>query len=120
MPRLVPPLIAPGSELQVAALLDLAETKASVVQRRAEAKDYLDIDAIPRDGRIDLPNALAAARAIYGARFNPQVTLKALSYFDDGTLRRLPRATKDRLAKAAREVDLVQLPTIAPLKRPRR
>jgi hypothetical protein len=36
--------------------------------------------------------------------FNPQITLKALSYFGDGALRRLPKTTKDRLAKAAREV----------------
>ena len=80
----------------------------------------MHIDAILRDGRIDLSSALAAARAIYGRRFNPQVTLKALSWFDEGTLRRLPRAMKERLVKAAREVDLDQLPTIVPLKRARR
>jgi hypothetical protein len=118
--RLLPPVVAPGNGLSVASLLDLAGTKASVVQRRAEAKDYLDIDAILRDGRIDLATALAAARAIYGARFNPQITLKALSYFDDGSLRRLPRTTKDRLVKAARDVDLDRLPTVVPQKRPRR
>jgi hypothetical protein len=84
------------------------------VQQRAEAKDYTDIDAILRDGRIDLPTALAAAQAIYGAPFNPQITLKALSFFDDGNLRGLPKATRDRLAQAAREVDLDRLPAIAP------
>jgi hypothetical protein len=114
IPRLAPPLIAPGNGLQVASLLDLAGTKASVVQMRAEAKDYIDIDALLTDGRIDLPTALAAARAIYGTQFNPQSTLKALSYFDDGNLRRLPPPVKDRLAKAAREVDLDHLPVIAP------
>jgi Nucleotidyl transferase AbiEii toxin, Type IV TA system len=119
LPHLAPPHIASGNGLRVAAMLDLAGTKASVVQRRAEAKDYIDIDAILLDGRIDLTTALAAARAIYGSRLNPQVTLKALSYFDDGGLRRLPRALKDRLAKAVGEVDLDQLPVITPLKRPR-
>ena len=64
--------------------------KSPVVQMRAEAKDYIDIDALLTDGRIDLPTALAGARAIYGAQFNPRITLKALSYFDDGTVRRLP------------------------------
>jgi hypothetical protein len=64
IPRLSPPLIAPGNGLQVASLLDLAGMKASVVQMRAEAKDYLDIDAILTDGRIDLPTALAGAQAI--------------------------------------------------------
>lgn len=110
--RLAPPHIAPDNGLPIASLLDLAGTKASVVQQRAEAKDYIDIDAILRDGRIDLPTALASAQAIYGPQFNPQITLKALSFFDDGNLRRLSRATKDRLAKAAREVDLDRLPVI--------
>jgi hypothetical protein len=48
--RLAPPHVAPDNGLQVASLLDLAGTKASVVQQRAEAKDYIDIDAILRDG----------------------------------------------------------------------
>ncbi len=113
LPSLSPPLIAPDNGLQVASLLDLAGTKASVVQVRAEARDYIDIDALLRDGRIDLPTALAAAQAIYGAAFNPQNTLKALSYFEDGNLPRLPQPVRDRLARAAREVDLDRLPTIA-------
>jgi hypothetical protein len=113
LPRLAPPLVAPDNGLQVASLLDLAGAKASVVQQRAEAKDYLDIDAFLIDGRVDLPTMLAAARAIHGTDFNPQSTLKALTYFEDGNLRRLPRPVKDRLAKAAREVDLDRLPAIA-------
>ena len=111
--RLSPPLIARDNGLQVASLLDLAGTKASVVQVRAEAKDYIDIDALLTDGRIDLSTALAAARAIYEAPFNPQSTLKALSYFDDGNLWRVAQPVRDRLAKAAREVDLDRLPVIA-------
>lgn len=113
IPHLSTPLIARDNGLQVASLLDLAGTKASVVQLRAEAKDYIDIDALLTDGRIDLPTALAAGRAIYGTQFNPQSTLKALSFFDDGNLHRLPQLLKDRLAKAAREVDLDDLPVIA-------
>ena len=112
--RLLPPLVAADNGLRIASLLDLSGTKASVVQMRAEAKDYLDVDALLTDGRIDLPMALAAARAIYGDAFNPQTTLKALSYFEDGNLRRLPKSLKDRLAKAAREVDLDRLPVIRP------
>ena len=112
LPRLLPPLIAPDIGLRVAALLDLAGTKVSVVQMRAEAKDYIDIDALLTDGRIDMPTALAAGQALYGTAFNPQNALKALSYFDDGNVRRLPKSLKDRLAKAAREVDLDRLPVI--------
>ena len=111
--RLRPPQIAPDNGLQIASLLDLAGTKAGVVQQRAEAKDYLDIDAILENSQIDLPLALASARAIYGPAFNPQITLKALSFFGDGNLPRLPQAVQDRLASAAREVDLDRLPKIA-------
>lgn len=113
IPRLQSPLIASDNGLQVAALLDLAGMKASVVQVRAEAKDYLDIDALLTDGRVDLVEALAAARAIYGTQFNPQSTLKALSYFEDGNLRRLPQPVKDRLVKAVCAVDLDRMPVIA-------
>jgi hypothetical protein len=112
IPRLLPPLVAPDNGLQVASLLDLAGMKASVVQVRAEAKDYLDIDAILTDGRIDLPAALAAAQAIYGTAFNPLATLKALSYFEDGNVATLPRAVKDRLVAASRAVDLARLPKL--------
>lgn len=113
IPRLAPPHIAPDNGLQVAPLLDLAGTKAAVVQERAEARDYTDIDAILQDGLIDLPTALASAKAIYGQQFNPQITRKALSYFGEANLRRLPKSVKDRLMKAAREVDLDRLPPIA-------
>jgi Nucleotidyl transferase AbiEii toxin, Type IV TA system len=112
IPRLRPPPVAPDNGLRVASLLDLAGIKASVVQMRAEAKDYVDIDAILADGRIDLPTALASARAIYGSQFNPQITLKALSYFEDGDLPRLPQRLKDRLAHAVGAVDLGRLPVV--------
>lgn len=112
IPRLRSPHIALDNGLRIASLLDLAGAKAAVVQRRAEAKDYRDIDALLQDGRIDLPTALASARAIYGPGFNPQITLKALSYFGDGNLFRLPHDVQDRLARAARETDLDRLPDL--------
>ena len=98
--------------LQVASLLDLAGTKASVIQVRAQARDYIDMDALITLGKVSLSTALAAAAKIYGPSFNPQITLKALSYFDDGNLRDLPEAMKHRLVTAARETDLDHLPGI--------
>jgi hypothetical protein len=77
---------------------------------RAEAKDYIDIDALLRSGKVNLATGLAAAQKLYGTSFNPKITLKALSYFDDGDLRTLPEEMKSRLATAAREVDLECLP----------
>ena len=110
--RLAPPHIARDNGIKVASLLDLAGMKASVVQVRAEVRDYLDIDALITSGSVDLPTALAAGKAIYGTQFNPEITLKALSYFDDGNLRQLSEAVKTRLAAVAREVDLDLLPEL--------
>jgi hypothetical protein len=112
LPRLSAAVVAKDNGLGVASLLDLAGTKASVVQVRAEAKDYIDIDALITAGKVDLPLALSAAQRLYGSTFNPQITLKALSFFDDGDLPQLPEDMKLRLATAAREVDLDHLPSI--------
>jgi len=118
--HLRPPHIAEDNGLKVASLLDLAGTKVSVVQARAEAKDYIDIDALMRTGSVDLPTALAAGRAIYGPEFNPQITLKALSFFGEGNLRNLPEDMKSRLVTAAREVDLDRLPKIDDAREPKK
>lgn len=112
LPRLFAAVVARDNGLGVASLLDLAGTKASLVQVRAEARDYIDIDALITVGKVNLPLALSAAQQLYGAAFNPQITLKALSFFDDGDLHQLPEAMKLRLAAAAREVDLDHLPRI--------
>jgi hypothetical protein len=108
--QIKPPHLADNG-LNIASLIDLAGTKAAVVQQRAEAKDYIDIAALPEHG-IDLPNALAAAKFIYGQGFNPQITLKALSFFDDGDLHKLPNETKNRLVRAVAAVDLGALPIL--------
>ena len=112
LPQLAQPIVAQENSVKIASLLDLAGTKASVVQVRAEAKDYIDIDALLSVAKIDLPTALSAACVLYGPSFNPQVTLKALSYFDDGNLRGLPEDLKHRLVQAARAVDLDHLPVV--------
>jgi hypothetical protein len=95
--------------LYVASLLDIAGTKAAVVQKRAEVKDYLDIEALLRHG-VDLPTILAAGAVVYGRQFNPLVTVKALSYFDD--LPNLPAEVRIRLIAAVAAVDATQLPVL--------
>lgn len=105
-----------GMALYIASLLDIAGTKVAVVQKRAEQKDYLDIDALLRHG-IDLPIALAAGAVVYGRSFNPLITLKALSYFDD--VPGLAAEVRQRLSVAVAAVDLTKLPTLTPyMKRP--
>jgi nucleotidyltransferase AbiEii toxin of type IV toxin-antitoxin system len=103
--------IAQGSKVHVASLLDIAGTKAAVVQQRAQSRDYLDIDALIRNG-IELPYVLAAGIVVYGRSFNPLITLKALSYFDD--VRALPTAVRDRLRAAVEAVDPTNLPVLTP------
>jgi hypothetical protein len=102
---------AQGRAFYVAALLDIAGTKVAVVQKRAEAKDYLDIDALLQHG-IDLPTALAAGRVVYGRSFNPMITLKALSFFDD--VPALPADVRKRLSAAVKSVDPSSLPVLKP------
>lgn len=112
--RILQPVACPDNQLQVASLLDLAGTKVSVVQKRSELKDYLDVAAILADGRITLPMALSAGQAIYGSQFNPLISLKALSYFDDGNLQALPAQSRDLIVDAVRRVDLQRLPSVLP------
>jgi len=52
---------------------------------------------------ISLPAALGAAQALY-PDFAPLITLKALSYFDDGDLGALPDLVKQTLSDAAAAV----------------
>lgn len=107
-----PPHIANDNQLRIASLVDLAAMKAAVVQKRAEAKDYIDLDAIMQNTEIDLPTALSAARLLYGATFNPELTLKSLSYFGDGSLPSLSDEIRDRLTKAVLAVNLTRLPPV--------
>lgn len=103
--------------LHVASLLDIAGTKAAVVQKRAEVKDYLDMDALLQQQGIDLPTVLAAGMVVYGRKFNPLITLKALSYFDD--VPALSAEARTRLIKAVEAVDFTKLPILTPYaKRP--
>jgi hypothetical protein len=108
--RVRDPELAEGPELLVASLLDLAATKAQVVQSRASAKDYVDVDALVRLGGIPLGGALGAAAAVHGERFNPILTLKALTFFGDGDLSAVPDAVRARLAEAVRDVDPESVP----------
>lgn len=97
----------------IASLLDLGATKVKVVQDRAETKDYLDLHRLLDEG-LDLGQALGAALAVYGDVFNPLLSLKALCYFGDGDLRRLPEAVKSKLSEAVASVDPDRLARIDP------
>jgi len=106
------PLLTDDNQLKVASLIDLAATKAGVVQKRAEAKDYIDLDAMIIHAQISLSQALAAAAAIYGPQYNPELTLKSLCYYEDGNLPSVPKETRNRLVNSVNDVDLANLPII--------
>jgi hypothetical protein len=92
------PEVSTDNGVPIAALHDLAAQKVKVVQVRAEAKDYLDLDLLMKSG-VSLEDALGAACALY-PHFAIMPTLKALGYFEDGDLKTLPEAVKQRLAEA--------------------
>jgi Nucleotidyl transferase AbiEii toxin, Type IV TA system len=86
----------------IASPLDLLATKLKTIQQRAEAKDYLDIDALLRSG-LDLRLGISAAQALY-PEINPLWTAKTVGWFAEGDLEsELPKAAKARLTAAAME-----------------
>lgn len=104
--RINKPAIALGQ------LIELSGMKVMVVQKRAEAKDYLDIHALIFEARIDLPTQLAAALALYPPNFAPDLSLKALCYFAEGNLSSIPASIRSDLARAVRATDLQKLPSL--------
>ena len=99
---------APENHLPVASTLDIFGMKCATITQRASVKDYVDIHAIMTEGGLPLEQGLGAAQAIYGAQFEPEHSLRALSYFGD--LEGLTEAQKRDLLKAAEAVDLGRLP----------
>jgi hypothetical protein len=106
------PDISQENGIQIASLLDLLASKLRTIQSRAEAKDYRDIAATFEAG-LSLEEGLAAATAIYGKLFNGALSLKALTFFEDGDLPSLTSAVKKRLLGLATSVTLRQLPLVA-------
>jgi len=111
--------LAEGPRLRVASLTDLAGTKAAVVTQRAEVRDYLDIHALLTKAKISLPQMLAAGTIIYGAQFNPLLSLKAISYHDDAALAELAQNVRRDLIDAVKTTNAEKLPVLNAI-RPRK
>jgi hypothetical protein len=108
--RVEDPARAAGSRVRVASLVDLAGMKMRVIQVRGSWKDYVDVHALVSHG-VDLPTALAAARAI-DERFVPETSVRALQYFGDGTLDRVTESVRRDLTRWVRNVDVRRLPLL--------
>jgi hypothetical protein len=110
--RIGEPRRAAGSRVWVASLADLAGMKMRVIQVRGSWKDYVDIHTLVSHG-IDVATGLAAAQAI-DRNFDPITSIRALQFYGDGTLNRVPVAMQSDLTRWAKAVDLGALPTFHP------
>ncbi len=96
------------NRLPVALTLDIFGMKCATITQRASVKDYIDIHAIITEAGLPLEQGLSAAQAIYGAQFQPENSLRALTYFGD--VEGLTEPQKKTLIKAAQGVKLDRLP----------
>jgi Nucleotidyl transferase AbiEii toxin, Type IV TA system len=110
--RVRDPEVVPENGIQVASLIDVAATKLATIQQRAQARDYEDLAAII-DAGISLTDALAAAMAVYGKEFNGALSLKALTYFDDGDLPNLRLTIQKKLREQVRQIRLNEIPEVS-------
>ena len=108
--RIEDPRRATGSRVQVASLVDLAGMKMRVIQVRGSWKDYVDIHTLVSHG-VDVPTGLAAAKAI-DRSFDPTTSIRALQFYGDGTLDRVPAAMQRDLSRWAQAVELGKLPVL--------
>jgi hypothetical protein len=113
--RVGDPERAQGSTVRVASLLDLAANKVRTIIVRASLKDYLDIEALMSAG-ITVPQAVAAARAVYGQHYNAWLSKKALACFEENDVRQLSPAVRHKLVAAAEALDVDSLPAMEALK----
>lgn len=69
--------------LKLFGIKDIAIKKAYTIGRRGEYRDYFDLYTILKNGYIELPTLISAARKIYGSVFEEKIFLTQLIYFDD-------------------------------------
>ena len=62
---------------------------------------------------IDVPTGLAAAKAI-DQGFDPTTSVRALQFYGDGTLRRVPIGMQRDLIRWSQAVDLSKVPILHP------
>lgn len=108
--RIEDPRRSANSRVHVASLVDLAGMKMRVIQVRGSWKDYVDIHTLVSHG-IDVLTGLAAAKAI-DRKFDPSISIRALQFYGDGTLDRVPAGMQRDLTGWAQTVDLGKLPAL--------
>lgn len=112
MGRVGAPILTADGILSVASPLDLLATKLKVSMQRAEAKDYIDIAQLLRDGS-SLSQGLGAARTMDGSAFAPAECLRALTFYDDGDLAKVDaKAPQELRIEAARASQVFPVPIV--------
>ena len=101
---------SPG--VRIADVRDIFGSKCATIQKRQSDKDLADICAVLGRTSWSLSDGLGFAKVIYGERFNPYITLRALSY--PPMLKGLSSSDRARLASAVESVDVGQLARPAP------
>jgi Nucleotidyl transferase AbiEii toxin, Type IV TA system len=108
--RVEDPRRATRSRVQVASLVDLAGMKMRVIQVRGSWKDYVDLHTLAAHG-VDVATGLAPAKAI-DRNFDPGISIRALQFYGDGTLDRVPAEMQRDLTRWAQAVDVEKLPVL--------
>jgi hypothetical protein len=108
--RAANPDMARDNDVRVASLLDVAGCKMAVVQKTRGSKGLSGYRSLT--GKRYQSEQSSAAKAIYGDQFEPRTTLRALSYFADGDLPKLPVSMQNALRSAAKGVNLDELPVL--------
>ena len=111
LPRVEDPLLTDDNRIHVASLVDVGGMKMALIQKRGEAKDYVDIAALLDAGQT-LERLLSAGQTIYGKQFNPAVAVRALGFFDDLKGDQLSPAVKRTIQNAVASVRLDSLPAL--------
>lgn len=90
------PVIKADNNINIASVEDILTTKLKTIVDRNSYKDYLDI-ATGLEHGVSLEKLINNTKKLYGKNYNVNLSLKALTYFDDIT--ELNQNTKDIIVK---------------------
>lgn len=111
--RVGEPDITDDETAVIAAVEDLFATKLAAILNRVEARDYHDAVAMLRSG-LPLSRGLGAARALFGAQFQPAEALKVLTFFEGGDLETLSSDERTFLIDQVKAVEAIpDIPVIS-------
>ncbi len=106
-PLLHPPVTAPNG-IRIASIGDIFAHKLKTLHQRIEAKDYLDIIAILKEGH-SLEEGLENMQKLFPKVVDPSLTLRTLTHFEGGDLERLGEEEKSFLKTCVAKTDILRI-----------